>query len=305
MDSKTKNRPRRTPPPSSTGATAPPPVRPNSIAQPSKSAPDTAAANQELGTLVDQLRALQDQVETTLAESKSLKTQLRQSQRLAALGTTAAMMAHEFNNLFTPVVAYAQHALKQDEPELMRNALGKTLKQTEIVRSMADRIVGMANQDDTTVKPLTLKPIIDNAVQCLCRDLSKDNISVGIQLDAGLKVRSNEHLLTQVLFNLIINARQAMLGRRGRLTIDAVRQGDDHVVINVRDTGCGIPAERIDRIFEPFYSTKTSADKPDRQGLGLGLAICKDIIEDVQGAIAVQSHVDVGTTFTLTLPAAD
>ncbi len=214
------------------------------------------------------------------------------------------MLAHEFNNLFTPVVAYASHALSENDTDLMRSTLQKMLQRIETMGMMTDRLVGMAKQPDGAIKAVGLLDLVENAVSCLGRDLAKDNIELKLQIDADLRARANDNQLLQVLFNLVINARQAMLGRRGRLTIDA-HPDDEQVVIHVRDTGCGIPEENLERIFEPFFSTKQHADKPDRRGLGLGLAICRDIIEELGGSISVESQVDVGTTFTITLPRAD
>lgn len=249
--------------------------------------------------------ALQVELERLEQHFAHLRLQLRQTQKLASIGTTAAMLAHEFNNLFTPVVAYASHALQENDVELMRKTLEKMLQRIETMGAMSDRLVGMAKQPDGVIKAIGLLDLIENAVSCLGRDLQKDNITLTLQIDPELKVRANENQLLQVVFNLIINARQAMLGRRGRLTIDAHRPDEDHVVLNVRDSGCGIPPENLERIFEPFFSTKQHADKPDRRGLGLGLTICRDIIEELDGTITVESEVNAGTTFTITLPRAD
>jgi C4-dicarboxylate-specific signal transduction histidine kinase len=248
---------------------------------------------------------LQNELDNVVAQFDSLRAQLRQAQKLATIGTTAAMIAHEFNNLFTPVMAYARQALDTDDVELMKIALNKTLERVDVMRSMADRVIGLAKQSQTAVTRVGVRELVENAIECLCRDLDKDQISVNLQIDPELAVRANENQLLQVLFNLVINARQAMLGRRGRLTADAAPTRDAKVRINIRDTGCGIAPENLERIFEPFFSTKRDADKPDRRGLGLGLAICRDIIEDLDGTITVESAVNAGTTFTITLPAAE
>jgi signal transduction histidine kinase len=249
--------------------------------------------------------ALQAELNRLEQHFAQLRLQLRQTQKLASIGTTAAMLAHEFNNLFTPVVAYATHALQENDTELMRRTLEKMLQRIEAMGTMSDRLVGLAKQPDGVIKAVRLQELVENAISCLGRDLGKDNIDLRIQIDPDLKARANDNQLLQVLFNLIINARQAMLGRRGRLTIDAHAADDDRVVLNVRDSGCGIPPENLERVFEPFFSTKQHADKPDRRGLGLGLAICRDIIEELGGAITVQSEVNVGTTFSITLSGAD
>jgi signal transduction histidine kinase len=246
--------------------------------------------------------ALQAQLDELAERFDQMREQLRQTQKLASIGTTAAMVAHEFNNLLTPVVAYARQALDTDDVALMRTALNKTLQRAQGLREMADRIVGLAKQSDTVVKAVNVKDLVENALGCLGRELGKDNIAVNLQIDPGLSVRANENQLLQVLFNLVINARQAMLGRRGRLTIDAAPTRDAQVLISVRDTGCGISTANLPHIFEPFFTTKKSADRPDRRGLGLGLSICRDIMDELGGTISVESTENVGTTFTLKLP---
>lgn len=259
----------------------------------------------DVSTLAKDAYALQAQVDELARQFEGMQAQLRQTQKLASLGTTAAMIAHEFNNLFTPVVAYAQQALDTGDAELMKTALTKTLDRTSAMRQMADRVIGLARQPTGGIRSVNVRQMAENAVGCLCRDLGKDNIGLNIQIDPGLCVRANENQLLQVMFNLVVNARQAMLGRRGRLTIDAVPIDEDQVEINVRDTGCGISAENLTRLFEPFFSTKQDADKPDRRGLGLGLAISRGIVEDLGGTISVTSEMNVGTTFTVILPRAE
>jgi two-component system, NtrC family, sensor kinase len=245
---------------------------------------------------------LQTELERLGDRFELLHAQLRQSQKLASLGATAATIAHEFNNLFTPIVAYARQALDTGDVPLMRKALEKTLAQVDVMRNMCDRVVGLARQSDGGVKPVNVAKVATEAIECLCRDPAKDNITVQVQIDPNLTARTNEGALLQVLFNMVINARQAMLGRRGRLTIDAAA-ADGRVAINVRDSGSGIAPENLDRVFEPFFTTKSSADRPDRRGLGLGLSICREMIEDLGGTIRVASQVNVGTTFTIDLPA--
>ena len=264
--------------------------------------PAAPAGYDAITTLTTHADRLQSELDKLAGQIDQLHAQLRQAQKLASLGATAAVIAHEFNNLFTPIVAYARHALDTNDVPLMQRALEKTLAQVEVMRNMSDRIIGLAKQGDSAIKAVNVAQIATNAVECLCRDLGRDNITLQIQIDPTLAVRANEGSLLQVLFNLVINARQAMLGRRGRLTIDAAAR-NGRVQINVRDTGCGIPPENLERIFEPFFTTKTGADKPDR--LGLGLAICRDMIEELNGTIRVTSEVNVGTTFTIDLPQAE
>ncbi len=253
-------------------------------------------------TLTRDAYALQAQLDHLGEQFDHLRAQLRQAQKLATLGTTAAMIAHELNNLLTPVMAYAREALDRDDVGLMRLALGKTLERVAAIRDMADRVVGLARQPDTVVRSVPLGRVVQEALACLGRDPAKDGIEVRLLLDPELCVRANESQLLQVLFNLVTNARQAMLGRRGRLTIEGEHAPGGQVHLHVRDTGCGIPAEHLADVFDPFFSTKQNADRPDQRGLGLGLAICRDIIEELGGRIDLDSTVGEGTTVTLTLP---
>jgi signal transduction histidine kinase len=109
--------------------------------------------------------------------------------------------------------------------------------------------------------------------------------------------------LEQVLLNLLINARHAMLGRGGSLTIKASEiENSPDVKLQVIDTGPGIPEKLLDKIFEPFFTTKGTARKGESKGTGLGLAICKEIIEHHGGRIEVASEVGKGTTFNVYLP---
>lgn len=259
-------------------------------------------------TLSRDAEFLQSQIDQLVRQFDLMKAQVRQAQKLASIGTTAAMIAHEFNNLLTPVVAYARQALDTEDPGLMRVALTKTLERTDVLRQMADRVVGFAKNPEASIRAVKVKSVVENAIGCLGRELAKDNIAVNLQIDPELAVRANESQLLQVFFNLVINARQAMLGRRGRLTVDAaplaLPDDQEAVQINVRDTGCGIAPEHLPRVFEAFFSTKQHEDKAERRGLGLGLCISRDIIEELGGSIAVASQPGAGTVFTITLPRA-
>lgn len=241
-----------------------------------------------------------DRLETEFGRLKEL---LRRSQRLASLGTASAMLAHEYNNLFTPIIGYAQHALDRNDPELMRLALEKVIKQTQTITRMSDRILGLAVERNQVPASCRLLEVVEDAIGCLGRDLSKDRIDLIVHIDPDLTVRANPHQLEQVLFNLITNARQAMLGRAGRLTIDAVPAGADRVRLSVRDNGPGISENHIEQVFDPFFTTKRSGRKIESAGIGLGLYICRELIEDNGGTIAAESDPGRGATFTIDLPA--
>jgi signal transduction histidine kinase len=120
-----------------------------------------------------------------------------------------------------------------------------------------------------------------------------------------LAVTGDSVQLEQVMLNLLINARQALLGKGGSITIKATPSDDSQEVkIQISDTGAGIPAQHLSRIFEPFFTTKGTARNGEPKGTGLGLAICKEILDHHRGRIDVQSEPGRGTTFTLCLPMA-
>ncbi|MCZ6817272.1 MAG: ATP-binding protein [Planctomycetota bacterium] len=235
----------------------------------------------------------------------SMQEQVQRLQRLASVGTVSAMLAHEINNIMTPIVSYTQYALERDDADLMRTASEKTLRQAKRLTGLCERVLGLATDDQMGPIDTFIRPLAVDAVECLGRDLDSDNIELLIEIPEDLKARVHASSLQQVLFNLVLNARQAMLGRRGRLVISARREKDGGVEISVADSGTGIRPDDIRRIFEPFYSTKVHQAQSDKRGIGLGLTICQQLVEEQAGTIAVESVYGAGTTFTLTLPAAE
>lgn len=234
---------------------------------------------------------------------QTLQEQVEQLQRLSSLGTVSAMLAHEFNNLLTPIISYSQYALKTNDPDLLRTAAEKTHKNASRLATLCQKVLGMATDDQMGFVETKIHPLVMDAVECLGRDLEKDDIALNIEVPENLTARANASNLQQVLFNLVINARQAMIERSGRLTIAAAHQDNGMVSIDVTDNGTGIKPENLSRVFEPFFSTKKHATKTDHRGVGLGLHICKRLMEEQEGTISISSTPNQGTTVTLTLPA--
>jgi signal transduction histidine kinase len=235
-----------------------------------------------------------------------LREQLTESQRLATIGTIAAVIAHEFNNLLTPVVSYTQMALASaegDKPDmaLIAKALKKAFHGSSKAGKICTSMLSLARGDAEPAE-VSVQRLVDESLAVLARDPHKDGIALRVQVQPDLIVRGDPVQLEQVLLNLLINARQAMLGKGGSLTIRAQHDGAASVKIQVIDTGPGIPAGLLGRIFEPFFTTKDAARRGEAKGTGLGLAICKEIIEHHQGRIEVSSEVGRGTTFTICLP---
>ena len=236
-----------------------------------------------------------------------LEQQIQSIQKLASLGTMACLAAHEYRNMLVPIINYCELALShEDDAELARKALEKTVRHGNRAAQVVESMLGMARENNSDHRCVLVRDVIESCFDCLARDLTKDGITVKLDVPDDLEVSIVPGRLEQVILNLIINARQAMLKGGGTLTIRAERPGKDGAVsIDLKDTGCGIDIEPIERIFEPFFSTKTEADRADQRGSGLGLSVCKTIIEAHGGEISVSSSPGRGTTFTIVLPQAD
>jgi two-component system NtrC family sensor kinase len=246
---------------------------------------------------------VEDRLAQLTAQFDLLKAQVRQAQQLANLGTAAAMLAHEVNNLLTPICGYAEYALTSDDHELMRKALIVTNKNAHMVIAMSSRILEISAARPQKTEPVAVRAVVEDALASLCRDLSKDGINLAVNVDESLMVQADSLQLQQVLFNLFLNAREAMSATHsGRLTISASRSAD-HVVIEVRNMGDPIPVDLLSHLFEPFQTSKPVERDGRRRCGGLGLALCRDLIEENSGTIQVASDAERGTVFTITLPA--
>lgn len=248
-----------------------------------------------------------EQVEHMSRELQFLRDQLTESQRLATIGTIAAVIAHEFNNLLTPIVSYSQFALssaESDKPDmdLIRKALSKAFGASTKAGKISTSMLQLA-RGESSFCHVSIQQLIEDTLLVMARDPGKDGIALRVQVQPDLIVDGDPIQLEQVLLNLLINARQAMLGKGGSLSIKAQRMDESNEIrLQVIDTGPGISEKVIPRIFEPFFTTKGTAKKGETRGTGLGLAICKEIIEHHKGRIEVTSEVGKGTTFSIYLP---
>ena len=253
--------------------------------------------------------ALRARLDLLQQENASLRDQLLQTQRLATIGTISAVIAHEFNNILTPVVSYAQIALHSAEGQtpdlpLIRKALSKSFAGATKAGRICASMLGLARGESETGAVL-VQSVIDETLGVLARDPQKDGIALRVQVAAGLTIRADAVQLEQVLLNLLINAKQAMCGRNGSITIKATPADDGrHARVSVMDTGEGIAPQHLQKIFEPFFTTKATARRGEPRGTGLGLAICREIIQRHGGQIDVQSEQGKGTAFHLLLPLA-
>jgi len=242
-----------------------------------------------------------ERLEQLMAENESLKQQLVSSQRLAALGTMSAMVAHEFNNILTPIISYAQMA--QRNPAMVAKAIDRAFDGGQRATDICRAILGLAREDRAEPVRVNVCKLITDTLLAIGRDPKRDAIEIVVRTAADLSIVTRRVELQQVLLNLLLNARTAVLGRPAprRIEVSASAAGPE-VVISVMDNGVGIPRENLKRIFEPFFTTKPNTDgKPG--GHGLGLAVCREIVRTLNGEINVKSRPGSGATFTLLLPA--
>lgn len=246
--------------------------------------------------------AIEQRLTDLQAKLDVLKAQVRQAQQLAGLGTAAATIAHEANNLLTPILNYSQSALDSGDSDLQVKALTVTLKNVNLLIAMSRRILEISAAKPAKRESASVRAAAEDAAASLCRDLSKDGIKFALEVDETVAVWADPLQLQQVLFNLFLNAREAMApSHSGRLAVSA-RPHDDKIVIDVRNTGPAIPPELLPHVFDPFQTSKGAEPDERTRCSGLGLALCRDLVEENGGTIAVTSGAESGTTFTLTLP---
>jgi signal transduction histidine kinase len=243
-----------------------------------------------------------EEIVTAQQETEQLREQLLRAQRLSSVGTLASSVAHEFNNILTTIINYTRLALRPNADEASRTqSLEKILKGSQRAATIINSMLGFARNTSTRREMTDLVGLVEEVLILADKDLSKHRIHVDKRFHGRPKACVVPAQVEQVLLNLIINARQAML-RGGHLRIE-VRENPPAgtVELKVSDTGTGIPPERLRLIFEPFYTTK-EPDEHGHGGTGLGLSVCRQIIEQHHGRIRVESIVGKGSTFTVKLP---
>ncbi|NWG19927.1 MAG: response regulator [Chloroflexi bacterium] len=228
--------------------------------------------------------------------------ELVRSSKLAALGTFAAGIGHEFNNLLAGVLGHAQLGLSSDSVAEKNEALEVAVRMCLRGRSITSGLLTFARRRSTQHELTRLSDLIRETATLVERELGKENIVVELHLHEVPPTLCDPGQIAQVLLNLITNARDAMREKgSGTITIELNRHGP-RIELAVSDTGCGIPPEMIDQIFQPFVTTKGAMNASSTPGTGLGLAISHGIIEGHGGTIRVRSIVGQGTTMIVTLP---
>jgi signal transduction histidine kinase/ActR/RegA family two-component response regulator len=245
-------------------------------------------------------------------ERQAVEAQLRQAQKMEALGTLAGGIAHDFNNLLTAIGANAQLAALDVEPGGPAAAsVGEILKAHGRARDLVRRILLFSRRQDSSRQAVAVAPIVEEAMQLL-RATVPPKVAIRVNAAPSLPpVLADPVQIHQVLLNLGTNAAYAMRERGGTLTVSLDVAPDDaggtgpypeldpgrYLRLRVTDTGSGMSEEVRERLFEPFFTTK------GLEGTGLGLSVVHGIVRDHGGSIAVTSEEGAGTTFEILLPA--
>jgi two-component system, NtrC family, sensor kinase len=231
-----------------------------------------------------------------VTDRANLEEQLRLSEKMAAIGLLAAGVAHEVNTPLTGISSFTQMLLERsaaDDPRT--HLLEKIEQQTFRAAKIVNSLLNLSRPTGREAGPIDLSVVITDVLALLEHQFKLSRIQVRRELESGVVVRGVEYKLQQVFLNLFLNARDAM-PKGGWLTIRLTT--DDHdAIVEVADTGGGIPAEHIARIYDPFFTTKT-----DGRGTGLGLSVTYGIVQEHGGTLTCDSDVGQGTRFRLVLP---
>jgi two-component system NtrC family sensor kinase len=245
-------------------------------------------------------------------EADRLNQQLHQTGKLAAIGQLAAGVAHEINNPLAIVLTERQILLdmasnggtaEADFQEQFPQSMSQIHTQVLRCKRITQNLLRFSRRTQSVIEPVDLNAFLGEVVELMEREARAGGVKFFQEFPADLPtILSDPSQLQQVFLNLITNAIDAHEGKPyGSVRITTARHREkeaDGVRILIADSGCGIPAQNLERIYEPFFTTK-----PEGKGTGLGLAICYSIIRHLGGTMEVASQVGAGTTFTLFLPA--
>jgi PAS domain S-box-containing protein len=269
---------------------------------------ETVALRDEGGALKGYGKVARD-----LTGPRRLEQQLRQAQKMEAVGRLAAGVVHDFNNLLTIVLGFGELATAELPPgSRARDLVGQMTKAGERASGLTRQLLAFSRQQPMQPEVLDLNAVVADIEKMLRRAVGED-VTLATVLQPGLgRVKADRGQVEQVLLNLAVNARDAMPAG-GRLTVETHDVGLDaayvqghaeahagpHVLLAVSDDGCGMDAATKSHLFEPFFTTK-----PAGQGTGLGLATVYGIVKQSKGHVEVYSEVGVGTTVKVYLPRA-
>jgi PAS domain S-box-containing protein len=242
---------------------------------------------------------------------KMLQAQLSQAQKMEALGTMSGGIAHDFNNILQPMLGYCEF-LKEDLPDdsPQQTFVDGIFKAGIRAKDLVNQILAFSRQSERQAIPVELQLVVKEAVK-LCRSIISSRIDIDLDLQTdSVPILADPTQVHQIIMNLMVNAYHAMEETGGKISIrlKEIRLGEEdlkggalqpgrYARLSISDTGCGMTPEIIEKIFEPYFTTK-----PQSKGTGLGLAVVYGIVKEHGGHINVYSETGQGTTFNIYLP---
>ena len=233
----------------------------------------------------------------------NMEQQMIATERLASLGTLSAGVAHEINNplaIINESAGWMRLVLKREEMsdipsrQDLEMALGKIEKGVDRARRITHQMLETVRTNDSVSAEVNISELVDEALELVGKQIKDNDIEIIRKFDTSLNIWSDPYQLRQVLINLLTNAIHAV-GTGGKITI-ILETTDTELTLTIRDSGQGIPKENLEKIFEPFFSTKNPGE-----GTGLGLFVTRNIIDKLGGKIYVKSQVGHGTEFSIKL----
>jgi len=247
-----------------------------------------------------------------ISRQKEVERQLRQSQKMEAIGTLAGGIAHDFNNILSGIYGYSQLIrMNRDDPDRVMKNVDKLIKGAHRARDLVKQILAFSRQKSSVKYPVKLYLIVKEAIQFL-RSSIPSTIEIRDSITSQAAILIDPTKAHQVVMNLCTNAYHAMEDHGGILSIELsefaiepehmefTNEKIPHICLQIKDNGPGMDEKTLDKIFDPYFTTK----QPDK-GTGLGLAVVNGIVKDHQGFIRVDSKVGNGTCFQVFWPIID
>ena len=244
-----------------------------------------------------QLSLVNEALRREASERGRIEAQLRQAQKLEAIGQLASGVAHDFNNIFTVVMGSLERAAnKIDEREQVLTALHNAFEASKRAETLTGKLLSFAREREMVIEPHDLNLLLREFVSLIASNLGEGTELVAKIDDQPLTIDIDRSQLEVALVNLAINARDAMPAG-GVLTIDCLQPSPAEIAVRISDTGVGMDPSTLERATEPFFTTK-----PVGRGTGLGLSQVYGFARQAGGSLSIESETDKGTTVTLVLP---
>jgi signal transduction histidine kinase len=249
----------------------------------------TAPVKGENGEVHGYIQLIQD-----VTELKRMEEQMTNSEKLASIGRLAAGIAHEIGNPLTSIFSFVQILREIEQEEFKKDSLKTISFHINRISEILKQLSGFSKMPIGEPRQCQINEIIESSINLIQYDKKAKEIDIIEKLSPSLpEVSIDCNQLSQVFVNLILNAIDAM-PNGGELTVKSFVKRNN-IVIQFKDQGLGIPKENLIKIFDPFYTTK-------EKGTGLGLAVSYNIVKKMNGTLTVESEVNKGSTFTITIP---